>query len=300
MPRALVLWHGRRLALMFEPPQRPREVRMVGDLSALAAQILGERPLAPAPGDRAALDLLRATGAVTSVPSLKDQLSAEGVSVETVTLEVARDRSRPLRPSAEEREMALAVARAALAKAQRDPTETMIALAREEERLERSLGRERNSQESLLRGWGEANPDLAQALLRFGDAYSAHHATLERELEARVRALAPRLSSITGEKAAARLISAAGSLAALARMPAGRLQLLGARRRPIRGPRHGIIYRARGMDTVPWHRQGAFARSVAASAVIAARMDLIGETSGGERPLVERLERRRRQLTKER
>ncbi|MGC2360391.1 MAG: hypothetical protein WA691_08845, partial [Thermoplasmata archaeon] len=66
-----------------------------------------------------------------------------------------------------------------------------------------------------------------------------------------------------------------GGVAALARMRAGRIQLLGTRRRPSpdRGPRYGILYRAYGMSDVPPGRRGAYARSLGAMAAIAVRAD---------------------------
>ncbi|HXQ48439.1 MAG TPA: hypothetical protein VN842_01480, partial [Thermoplasmata archaeon] len=103
----------------------------------------------------------------------------------------------------------------------------------------------------------------------------AHHAGLEELLEHSARTLVPNLSEVLGEKVAARLVAAAGGLPPLGRMSASRLQLLGTRRRPSpeRGPRFGIIYRAVRMEEVPVPRRGAYARSLAALGVIAARAD---------------------------
>lgn len=303
MAPPLVLWHGRNLALVPEPPERVAFVRVGGDLPAVALQMLGERSLTVAPGDRSLLT----RGGPASLRSPSSLLSAQlmdlGIPCAPATPEEARRAASRLSPPEGEREVSIAVAEAALARAQRDPTETVIALSREEERLERSLGREVNAQEELLAGWGETNPGLAGEVRHFRESFTAHHRAVEKELERKVTELAPTLSAVAGEKVAARLVAAANGLSALARMPAGRLQLLGVRRRPARGPgpRHGIVFRANGMETVPWARRGAYARTLAAIAVIAARADLAHHGSDRTRAaLLGRLERRRRDLRRER
>lgn len=298
MAQPLALWHGRRLAIVPAAPARPTFVRVVGELDAVALQILGEEPLVVAPGDRPALEAAGSAGLVATAPGLRRQLSALGIPTGEASALRARHAALRLEPPPAEREVALAVAKAMLARAQRDPVETLIALSREEERLERSLGRELNAQEELLGGWGEANPELAEEVLRFRETFSRHHARIEAELDLQVRRVAPTLAAVTGSKVASRLIAAANGLQALSRMPAGRVQLLGVRRRPLHGPgpRHGVVYRALGMETLPWSRQGAYARSLAASAVIAARIDLMGGSEVQAARLVRRLDRRRTAL----
>ncbi|MGI0068119.1 MAG: hypothetical protein ACREB9_06860, partial [Thermoplasmata archaeon] len=194
----------------------------------------------------------------------------------------------------EDHEIELASARQALAEAMRDPTEVLLALAREEERLERLLGRERNAVAEVM---GSGAPHLeayVRAAERFGAQFEQHHAELEARLESAGRDLAPILSELTGPKVAARLIAQAGSLRALARMPASRLQLLGARRRSShgRGPRYGLLYRAHRMEDLPLARRGAYARSLAALAVIAARLDAEHAIPERATPLIARRDRR--------
>jgi hypothetical protein len=297
----LVLWHGRRLAIVPPAPARLAFVRVVGDLDGIARQILGEHPLELAPGDRSSIAPLRTSRPAVASSTLRRQLEAEGIPCDPARPADVRLAARRLGAAEGDREVALAVARAALSRAQRDPMQTLIALSREEERLERALGREVNAQEELLAGWGEANPVLASDVRRFREAFERHHSGLEREVERQVGRLAPTLAAVTGGKVAARLLAAADGLAPLARMPAGRVQLLGVRRRPTQGPgpRHGLIYRALGMETIPWRRQGAYARTLAASAVIAARIDQRGVSTGEAARLVRRLERRRQTLRRE-
>ncbi len=219
-----------------------------------------------------------------------------GCPARIATLEEIRDALPRLPEGAatEDREIALASARQALAEAMRDPTEVLLALAREEERLERLLGRERNAVAEIA---GSDAPDLeayVEEAGRFVARFEQHHAELEARLESMARELAPILSELTGPKVAARLIARAGSLGVLARMPASRLQLLGARRRPGpgRGPRYGVLYRAYRMEDLPLAHRGAYARSLAALAVIAARLDAGHASADRALPLIARRDRR--------
>lgn len=200
-----------------------------------------------------------------------------GRRIEQPTLEELR-RARgaiPLPEATSERRFFLALGHLRLEAALRAPEEVLITLAREEERVERSVGREARAHESFvpvpdspldrhLVAWGRARGAL-------GDLAD----TLRRTLEGEAKQLVPNLSALVGPRVAARLVAAAGGVSALARMPAPRIQLLGSRRRPSpeRGPRYGILYRADRLADVPIGRRGAYARSLAALAAIAIRAD---------------------------
>ena len=176
--------------------------------------------------------------------------------------EFARARAAaPRRTSEEWRAAILPESRLAVERALASPEETVTALARE-----------------------APVPEVARGVLARG-----------------ARAVATNLSHVVGSRVAGRLIAAAGGLGPLGRMPASRLQLLGSRRRPGggRGPRFGLLFRAEGVDRLPPDRQGAYARSLAAMAVIAARAD--GSTRADVAAgLVRRRDRRRLQLERRR
>lgn len=200
-----------------------------------------------------------------------------GRPVETATLEELR-RVRPTLPAPDpsvERQFFLVLGRARLERALRAPEEVLITLAREEERVERSVGREARAADSFV-----ALPDTPldrhlgaweRARGALGDLGEA----LRRTVESEARALVPNLSALVGPRIAARLVAAAGGVLPLARMPGARIQLLGSRRRPSaeRGPRFGILYRADRLTDVPIGRRGAYARTLAALAAIAIRAD---------------------------
>ncbi|MCQ8903594.1 MAG: ATP-binding protein [Methanothrix sp.] len=104
---------------------------------------------------------------------------------------------------------------------------------------------------------------------------------LEDLLETKAREIAPNLSTILGPVLAARLISRAGGLERLARLPASTIQVIGAERalfRHLRGkapsPKHGLIFRHPLIQSSPKRLRGRIARALAAKLAIAARIDL--------------------------
>jgi hypothetical protein len=207
----------------------------------------------------------------------------------------------PPRTSPEWRAAILPESRSALERALASPEETVTALAREEDRVERARGRDDGAWESFVGPPTGALAEYAAAWSGYRTALERHHTDLVRRLEGAARTLAPNLSRVVGSRVAGRLIAAAGGLGPLGRMPASRLQLLGSRRRPGggRGPRFGLLFRAEGVDRLPPDRQGAYARSLAAMAVIAARADgtTRADVAAG---LVRRRDRRHLQLERRR
>ncbi len=112
--------------------------------------------------------------------------------------------------------------------------------------------------------------------------------------------VAPNLAALAGPVLAARLVALAGGLEALARKPAGTVQVLGAEdalfahlRGQAPSPKHGVIYVHEAVQgTHPEHR-GSAARALAGKLTIAARVD---HYSGDRKPeldaeLAERIER---------
>jgi nucleolar protein 56 len=114
------------------------------------------------------------------------------------------------------------------------------------------------------------------------DAQEAHGA-LERAIERALPRRAPNVSALLGPLLAARLISRAGGLARLARMPASTVQVLGAERaffEHLRGrappPRHGLLFLHPAVQSSPRTARGRLARALAGKVAIAARLDRAG------------------------
>lgn len=189
-------------------------------------------------------------------------------------LRAARE-ALPRLPVRDLRVATLARARQDLARALADPEEVLVVLAREEERLERALGREESAQAELGSAPSEAYGRYAGSGERLRAELDRHLSVLRSELTTAALRTAPNLTELLGPSLTARLVAAAGGLHRLATVSGARLQLLGSRRRPspTRGPRYGFIYRAPRMTDLPPGRRAAYARSLAALAVIAARAD---------------------------
>jgi nucleolar protein 56 len=103
---------------------------------------------------------------------------------------------------------------------------------------------------------------------------------LMREVSMRADAVAPNCSALVGGLVAARLISRAGGLAQLARLPASTIQVLGAEnalfthlRSGTPSPKHGIIFQHRRVHNALRSTRGRVARVLASKLAIAARID---------------------------
>jgi len=103
---------------------------------------------------------------------------------------------------------------------------------------------------------------------------------LMREVSRRADQVMPNTSALVGGLVAARIMAEAGGLSALARMPAGAIQVLGAKTAlfsHIRGgapsPKHGVIFQHRRVHNAGKEVRGRVARVLAAKLAIAARID---------------------------
>ncbi|WP_342771742.1 RNA-processing protein [Methanoculleus sp. UBA300] len=112
------------------------------------------------------------------------------------------------------------------------------------------------------------------------DRLAGVRSRLMREVSARADEVLPNVSALIGGLVAARLLSRAGGLAALAKMPGSTIQVLGSERAlfsHLRGgtppPKHGIIFQHRRVHNAPKEVRGRVARVLAAKLAIAARLD---------------------------
>jgi len=114
--------------------------------------------------------------------------------------------------------------------------------------------------------------------------------------------VAPNMTSIIGSLLSARLISIAGSLDRLAKMPSSTMQVLGAEKALFRSlktgsrpPKHGIIFQHQYLHTAPRWQRGKIARALASKLTIAARVDAFdGEFIGDK--LSDQLEKRIKEI----
>ena len=95
-----------------------------------------------------------------------------------------------------------------------------------------------------------------------------------------MREVAPNITALVGPTLGARLLSLAGSLEDLAKMPASTIQVLGAEKALFRAlrkggkpPKHGVIFQYPAIHGSPRWQRGKIARALAAKLAIAARVD---------------------------
>ncbi|KAH7528256.1 hypothetical protein FEM48_Zijuj05G0053200 [Ziziphus jujuba var. spinosa] len=98
--------------------------------------------------------------------------------------------------------------------------------------------------------------------------------------------IAPNLTSLIGEVVAARLISHAGSLTNLAKVPSSTLQILGAEKALFRAlktrgntPKYGLIFHSSFIGRASARNKGRMARYLANKCSIASRIDCFAERS---------------------
>jgi len=102
--------------------------------------------------------------------------------------------------------------------------------------------------------------------------------------------IAPNLCTVVGGSIGARLISLAGGLERLARLPSSTIQVLGAEKALFRAlktrarpPKHGVIYQYPDVRGSPRQLRGKIARALAGKIAIAARVDAMSGEFVGDR-----------------
>jgi nucleolar protein 56 len=103
---------------------------------------------------------------------------------------------------------------------------------------------------------------------------------LETYITEETQKIAPNISSILGAVLSARLISSAGGLEELARLPSSTIQVLGAEKALFRHlrtgakpPKHGLIFQHPMVNRAPRKLRGKISRSLAAKIAILSRVD---------------------------
>ncbi len=140
-------------------------------------------------------------------------------------------------------------------------------------------------------GAGISSPDLAWLQEVCGtvlDLYGTREAA-EKYTDKIMIEVAPNMTTVLGAVLSAKLISMAGSLENIAKMPASTLQVLGAEKALFRTlktgarpPKHGIIFQYGPIHQSPKWLRGKIARAVAGKLAIAARMDAFGGEKMGD------------------
>lgn len=152
--------------------------------------------------------------------------------------------------------------------------------------------------------FNEQDDDAMQKLLSTISGLEEQKSSLEEYVKQNMETAAPNLSNLAGVSLGARLISIAGSLEKLSKMPASTIQVLGASdalfkhlSRNIPPPKHGAIFMHPIVHDAPWWQRGKMARVLASKLTIAARIDyysgdLREELAGELETAAERIKKR--------
>jgi nucleolar protein 56 len=103
---------------------------------------------------------------------------------------------------------------------------------------------------------------------------------MQNYLKDRLQAVTPNMAALIGENVGARLISHAGGLTNLAKLPASTIQILGAEKALFRAlktkgntPKYGLIYHSSYIGRAAAQNKGRISRSLANKLAMAARID---------------------------
>lgn len=112
------------------------------------------------------------------------------------------------------------------------------------------------------------------------DKLIKYRETLSNYLKEKMKKLAPNTSALVGEIVAARLISQAGTLSALAKCPASTIQILGAEKALFRAlktrgktPKYGLLYHSSYIGKAKLKNKGKISRYLANKIAMCARID---------------------------
>lgn len=138
-----------------------------------------------------------------------------------------------------------------------------------------------------------AQADAIASYARAIEALMDERSSLETGVTRKAGSVAPALSRLVGETIAARLIAHAGGLDRLAFLPASTVQTLGAEtalfehvRKGADPPKHGVLFQHPAINQAHPRIRGRAARTLAAKAALAARLDAFGD---GNSEAVDRL-----------
>ncbi|MCE4601357.1 MAG: C/D box methylation guide ribonucleoprotein complex aNOP56 subunit [Desulfurococcales archaeon] len=150
----------------------------------------------------------------------------------------------------------------------------------------------------------EFDVEAVQTLARIVSELYTLRRQLTEYIEQVMKEVAPNITALVGPLLGARLISLAGGLEKLARLPASTIQVLGAEKALFRAlrtggrpPKHGIIFQYPDIHRSPRWQRGKIARALAAKLAIAAKVDAFSGRFIGDK-LREELRKRIEEIKK--
>src|SRR5205807_9924083 len=126
--------------------------------------------------------------------------------------------------------------------------------------------------------------------------------TAEKYTDKIMLEVAPNMTGVLGAVLSAKILSMAGGLENVGKMPASTIQVLGAEKALFRAlktgtrpPKHGLIFQHPLIHSAPRWQRGKIARAIASKVAIAARIDVYRH-SEKDSSILERLERRIKEI----
>ena len=160
------------------------------------------------------------------------------------------------------------------------------------------------AEESIGADLSEFDIEPIRTIARMAWEMSELRKRLSDYIDTVMREVAPNISALVGSLLGARLISLAGSLEELAKMPASTIQVLGAEKALFRAlrtggrpPKHGIIFQYPDVHKSPRWQRGKIARALASKLAIAAKVDAFTGRFIGDK-LVQELRKRIEEIKK--
>lgn len=126
----------------------------------------------------------------------------------------------------------------------------------------------------------EADKDMLNKLSNRLLHMMKYREEMQTYLKERLQVVTPNMATLVGENVGARLISHAGGLINLAKLPASTIQILGAEKALFRAlktkgntPKYGLIYHSSYIGKAAAQNKGRISRSLANKLAMAARID---------------------------
>jgi len=137
-----------------------------------------------------------------------------------------------------------------------------------------------SSKTSMGQEMTESDKDMLKLLSGRLIGMIKYREDMQNYLKDRLNAVTPNMAALIGENVGARLISHAGGLTNLAKLPASTIQILGAEKALFRAlktrgntPKYGLIYHSTYIGRAAAQNKGRISRSLANKLAMAARID---------------------------
>jgi len=129
--------------------------------------------------------------------------------------------------------------------------------------------------------FGKKDEEIVKSLANTLKEFSVLKSSIENYIKETMSDIAPNFSYLIDPLISAKLLSLAGSVEKLAKMPSSAIQLLGSERalfrhlrnRKMKAPKFGVLYECEYVKNAPKNKRGKIARIIASKLSVAAKID---------------------------